>query len=525
MSRKVAFAALLSVCLALPAHGGERSARSHQPGPGGHTTYVPGAPGAGDPYFPLDGNGGYDVKHYLLDLDYDPATDVLSGTATITAAQRRTCPAFNLDLDGLTVRSIKVNGRSAHWSRDGGELTVTPGGASGTTRRFTTVVTYDGVPETLGDPTLGVSGFMHTDDGAIVAGQPDVAATWFPVNDHPSDKAAYTFELAAPRASRWSPTACCRSSRPSHGWTTWTWDAKEPMASYLAMMAVGEFDVRAYREDGLRFWDALDPDLSRSRSRRARVTSSPCRRSATCPTSAWLGRSASRPRGAAVVLGQPGPPSPTGTSPSSRRTPSARTTGRRCPTSTATPARARATVPLLAVVAPVPRALPDRQRRRHLFPGRDERCVVGGAAAASDGYELWAVDLVRLRRLRRRGVDQLRQRRRRAAERRLRRRHHRLHRRGSTSFEDDGDALDGWTVPGAPAGSEANANDWIVGPSPTPHPPSARSSPGRSRGRARSSTSCRTPSAGIRSRPRAGSWTTPTSSASPSRPRPVRSTR
>ena len=34
---------------------------------------------------------------------------------------------------------------------------------------------------------------------------------------------------------------------------------------------------------------------------------------------------------------------------------------------------------------------------------------------------------------------------------------------GSTSFEDDGDTLDGWTVAGAPEGSEANPNDWIVG--------------------------------------------------------------
>ncbi len=88
--------------------------------------FVAGAPGVGDPYFPLAGNGGYDVKHYLLDLDYDPATDVLSGTATITAAATKNLSRFNLDLDGLTVRSIKVDGRSAHWSRDGGELTVTP---------------------------------------------------------------------------------------------------------------------------------------------------------------------------------------------------------------------------------------------------------------------------------------------------------------------------------------------------------------------------------------------------------------
>ena len=32
----------------------------------------PGAPGIGDPYFPLDGNGGYDVAGYDLDLKYDP---------------------------------------------------------------------------------------------------------------------------------------------------------------------------------------------------------------------------------------------------------------------------------------------------------------------------------------------------------------------------------------------------------------------------------------------------------------------
>jgi len=34
---------------------------------------------------------------------------------------------------------------------------------------------------------------------------------------------------------------------------------------------------------------------------------------------------------------------------------------------------------------------------------------------------------------------------------------------GSTSFEDDGDTFDGWTVPGAPKGSIDNENDWIVG--------------------------------------------------------------
>ena len=41
---------------------------------------APGAAGIGDPYFPLDGNGGYDVAGYDLDLRYAPATDRLSGS-------------------------------------------------------------------------------------------------------------------------------------------------------------------------------------------------------------------------------------------------------------------------------------------------------------------------------------------------------------------------------------------------------------------------------------------------------------
>jgi hypothetical protein len=38
-----------------------------------------GAPGVGDDYYPLYGNGGYDVRHYLLKVSYNPASDRLAG--------------------------------------------------------------------------------------------------------------------------------------------------------------------------------------------------------------------------------------------------------------------------------------------------------------------------------------------------------------------------------------------------------------------------------------------------------------
>ena len=360
------------------------------------------------------------------------------------------------------MRSIKVNGRSAHWSRDGGELTVTPRRGLRNHTRFTTVVTYDGVPETLGDSTIGVSGFMHTDDGAIVAGQPEVAATWFPANDHPSDKAAYTFKLAAPEGLEVVANGVLQKSRTRHGWTTWTWDAKEPMASYLAMMAVGEFDVRAYRDNGLKFWDALDPDLSvpiaprtgdqfalsqagdLSYKRLAHTISVPA---SGGQLSFWVNRATEPDWDFAFVEAHTVGEDDWTTLPDLNGHTS-QSTGSSCP--------------FWLSLHPF--------LEHYQADNGDGTCSPAGTSGAwwaatgtSDGYELWAVDLsayagsdvevsisyasddvVQLNGV---VVDDI------TVSAGV----------GSTSFEDDGDVLDGWTVLGAPAGSEANPNDWIVG--------------------------------------------------------------
>ena len=221
-----------------------------------------GAAGAGDPYFPDDGNGGYDVGHYALDVTYDPGSDRLTGVATITARATQDLSRFNLDLDGLTVRSISIGGQAARWSRSGGELRITPskGITSGST--FKAVIAYDGVPAIFDEPSLGLSGFFHTDDGALVAGQPHGASGWFPVNDHPLDKASYAFRIRVPAGLTAVANGSLVGSATSGGWTTWTWDAPEPMASYLTTMAIGEFDLDAWQRAGIRYWDATDPDLS-----------------------------------------------------------------------------------------------------------------------------------------------------------------------------------------------------------------------------------------------------------------------
>ena len=157
-------------------------------------TTRPGAPGVGDPYFPLDGNGGYDVSHYDLDLRYNPATDQARRTQRSTPAPQN-LSRFDLDFVGLTVRRSPSTG-GATWTRDGQELVVTPPGLpKGTT--FTEVVLRRGPGAGRRRPRR----VRFPRDGRRRRRRraTHVAATWFPVNDHPSDKATYTFTVTVPR--------------------------------------------------------------------------------------------------------------------------------------------------------------------------------------------------------------------------------------------------------------------------------------------------------------------------------------
>jgi hypothetical protein len=98
-STRATGAALLLALLA----GGTATGVASGAEPADRDAAVEGAPGIGDPYFPLDGNGGYDAQHYLLDLRYDPASDQLQGVATIRASSTASTPGCS--------RTARLKGR------------------------------------------------------------------------------------------------------------------------------------------------------------------------------------------------------------------------------------------------------------------------------------------------------------------------------------------------------------------------------------------------------------------------------
>ncbi|MGW5669524.1 M1 family metallopeptidase [Micromonospora sp. NPDC003776] len=205
--------------------------------------FRPGAPDAGDPYVPGAGNGGYDVDHYALRLRYDPADDRLTGQATVTATATSGLSRFHLDLAGLTVDRVRVDGAPAKHRRDGNELVVTPARGLPAGKRFTVEVGYGGVPQPLPNGELGDGGFHATADGAIALGQPESASTWFPVNDHPSDKATYDLAVTVPDGLAALSNGVPQGRSGQDGWTTWRWAEASPMASYLTTLVIGNYRV------------------------------------------------------------------------------------------------------------------------------------------------------------------------------------------------------------------------------------------------------------------------------------------
>jgi aminopeptidase N len=213
--------------------------------------FRPGAKGIGDPYFPTYGNGGYDVAGYDLKLRYDPATDVLSGSATITATATADLSTLNFDLSRLSASAVTVDGQAATSRADGAELVVTPPAGIPAGRRFAVVVEYAGKPGTLGNETLGESGFLTTDDGGFALGEPESASTWFPVNDHPSDKATFALAMTVPAGVEVLSNGVPGERRTTDdGWATWSWSESSPMASYLATVVIGQYRVTSTTHRG-----------------------------------------------------------------------------------------------------------------------------------------------------------------------------------------------------------------------------------------------------------------------------------
>ncbi|MER6221984.1 M1 family metallopeptidase [Streptomyces sp. 900105755] len=244
---------------------------------------APGAPGIGDPLMPLDGNGGYTVRRYTLDLDWRaPGTPFPAGT-TISATATQALSRFDLDFAGNTLHRVTVDGTPAGAVRDGDELVVTPARPIPRGRTFTVRVDYTADPNQRRQRSDAIRtyGWVPTPDGTLICAQPDGAKMVFPADDHPSLRAPMTFRITTPPdLSAVANGRLVERVRQPGGRVQWTYDSEEPIAAQLIQVAIGKFTFVAGRgQGGPAVRDVVPDDL---------VTDTEAERSLTPQHLAWL---------------------------------------------------------------------------------------------------------------------------------------------------------------------------------------------------------------------------------------------
>jgi aminopeptidase N len=204
-------------------------------------------PSLGDPYIPELGNTGYDVQQYILSLSLDPADRRVQATAIIQA--KVTIPGLtqlSLDFIGFEIKQLLVNDVPENFSRQGDKLFIEfsqplPMGAG-----IILTIDYAGEPVREPSPYVGFTdslGLQFIEGESIYAlAEPDGARYWFPANDHPRDKAVFRFEITVPAGQTAVANGSLIKTDVKETTSTFIWEHRYPMATYLALVAVGPYE-------------------------------------------------------------------------------------------------------------------------------------------------------------------------------------------------------------------------------------------------------------------------------------------
>src|ERR1700759_4246044 len=138
---------------------------------------------ASEPFFPRSGNRGYDVKHYDVSLGYQPRSGQLTARDSIEANATGGLSRFSLDLDGLKVISVSIDGEAAKFGRGKGKVKIVPATPIAKGARFTVELRYQGTPRRAPDRDGPPEGWSRPSEGAVGVGEPVGTAAWLACNN------------------------------------------------------------------------------------------------------------------------------------------------------------------------------------------------------------------------------------------------------------------------------------------------------------------------------------------------------
>ena len=181
----------------------------------------------------------YDVRHYTLRLDVDPAAKTIAGTVTMTATWLAASPSLRLDLDpAFAVQAVRLQGSDVPFERTTGAIDVKPKEALAVGAKFEVAVDYAGAPRVAKNPPWdGGFTWSQTKDGKpwiATSCQGEGGDLWWPCKDHPSDKPdGIDLHVTAPAGLVLAGNGV-RVGEPvtKDGRTSCHWQVRSPIANY-----------------------------------------------------------------------------------------------------------------------------------------------------------------------------------------------------------------------------------------------------------------------------------------------------
>jgi len=201
--------------------------------------------GVGDTLYPNLGNRGYDARHYTIDLTYEPEMNELNAQVEIDAVAMAAIEEVSFDFVGFEITKVGMGGETVPFTRQGDKLIIAAPEVIAPGDSFTTTVSYRGQPEPFYSQAIPFPmGWLTGQSGvSYVVAEPDAGRSWLPVNDHPLDKATYTFKITVPDPLVAAANGILIETITDLGWATWVWESQSPMASYLATVVIGDLDI------------------------------------------------------------------------------------------------------------------------------------------------------------------------------------------------------------------------------------------------------------------------------------------
>lgn len=190
-------------------------------------------------FLPGTNQDDFDVTHYKLELTFTPATEIVSGTVTITGTSL-VAGLSHLDLDfydNMTINALTTGSTSLTYTRASNVLTVNLDRLYEASESWQIAITYAGHPTNVDD---SFNWTLRSGSKVIASlSEPTGGRTWWPSKDRPDDKVTAEMIYTVPQAYIATSNGLLTSvtQDTGAGTKTYTWVENYPITSYLISVA------------------------------------------------------------------------------------------------------------------------------------------------------------------------------------------------------------------------------------------------------------------------------------------------